>query len=216
MDRGAKMYGIINYEVFLLTGILLNLIPGADTMYIVGRSISQGRKAGVYSVFGIISGSLVHTLLVAFGLSIILTKSVLLFNTIKIAGVIYLVYLGIRMLIDKTNVNFDVATSSKLNIRKIYVQGLLTSLTNPKVSLFFIAFLPQFIDTKASGPIPFIILGLTFTITGLLWCLFIAYFSSYVTKKLRGNQKVGTVLNKITGIIFIGMGLKLLQTKAPQ
>jgi RhtB (resistance to homoserine/threonine) family protein len=210
------MYGIINYEVFLITGILLNLIPGADTMYIVGRSISQGRKAGVYSVFGIITGSLVHTLLVAFGLSIILTKSIILFNAIKIIGVIYLVYLGIRMIIDKTNVNFQANAPSKLNIRKIYMQGLLTSLTNPKVALFFIAFLPQFIDTKASSPIPFIILGLTFTITGLLWCLFIAYFSSYVTKKLRGNQKIGTVLNKITGIIFIGMGLKLLQAKAPQ
>ncbi|MGF9766653.1 LysE family translocator [Bacillus albus] len=209
------MYGIINYEVFLLTGILLNLIPGADTMYIVGRSISQGRKAGVYSVFGIITGSLVHTLLVAFGLSIILTKSIVLFNTIKVIGVIYLVYLGIKMILDKTNVAFQ-ASSNKLNIRKIYVQGLLTSLTNPKVSLFFIAFLPQFIDTKASGPMPFIILGLTFTVTGLLWCLFVAYFSSYVTKKLRGNQKVGMILNKITGMIFIGMGLKLLQTKAPQ
>ncbi|MGG0300887.1 LysE family translocator [Bacillus albus] len=209
------MYGIINYEVFLLTGILLNLIPGADTMYIVGRSISQGRKAGVYSVFGIITGSLVHTLLVAFGLSIILTKSIVLFNTIKVIGVIYLVYLGIKMIFDKTNVAFQ-ASSNKLNIRKIYIQGLLTSLTNPKVSLFFIAFLPQFIDTKASGPMPFIILGLTFTVTGLLWCLFVAYFSSYVTKKLRGNQKVGMILNKITGLIFIGMGLKLLQTKAPQ
>ncbi|MDA2451269.1 LysE family translocator [Bacillus cereus] len=209
------MYGIINYEVFLLTGILLNLIPGADTMYIVGRSISQGRKAGVYSVFGIITGSLVHTLLVAFGLSIILTKSIVLFNTIKVIGVIYLVYLGIKMILDKTNVAFQ-ASSNRLNIRKIYIQGLLTSLTNPKVSLFFIAFLPQFIDTKASGPMPFIILGLTFTVTGLLWCLFVAYFSSYVTKKLRGNQKVGMILNKITGLIFIGMGLKLLQTKAPQ
>ncbi|MCC2496822.1 LysE family translocator [Bacillus cereus] len=209
------MYGIINYEVFLLTGILLNLIPDADTMYIVGRSISQGRKAGVYSVFGIITGSLVHTLLVAFGLSIILTKSIVLFNTIKVIGVIYLVYLGIKMILDKTNVAFQ-ASSNKLNIRKIYIQGLLTSLTNPKVSLFFIAFLPQFIDTKASGPMPFIILGITFTVTGLLWCLFVAYFSSYVTKKLRGNQKVGMILNKITGLIFIGMGLKLLQTKAPQ
>ncbi|MCM3737188.1 LysE family translocator [Bacillus cytotoxicus] len=210
------MYGIINYEVFLVTGILLNLIPGADTMYIVGRSISQGRKAGVYSVFGIITGSLIHTLLVAFGLSIILTKSTILFNTIKIIGVIYLVYLGIRMMIDKTNVNFQASTSNKLNLRKIYAQGFLTSITNPKVALFFIAFLPQFIDTKASSPVSFIILGLTFTITGLLWCLFIAYFSSFVTKKLRGNEKVGMVLNKITGMIFIGMGLKLLQAKAPQ
>jgi len=209
------VYGIIHFEVFLITGILLNLIPGADTMYIVGRSISQGRKAGVFSVLGIISGSLIHTLLVAFGLSLILLKSVFLFNTIKILGVIYLVYLGIRMLLDKSNAAFRTAEVDKLNISKVYVQGILTSLTNPKVSLFFLSFLPQFIDTKASGPIPFLILGLTFTATGLLWCLFVAYFSSYVTKKLRGNQKIGMLLNKVTGIIFIGMGIKLLQIKAP-
>jgi len=129
-------------------------------------------------------------------------------------GVIYLVYLGIRMILDKSNPSFQAATDT-LNIRKIYIQGMLTSLTNPKVSMFFIAFLPQFIDTKASGPIPFLILGLTFTVTGLLWCLFVAYFSSYVTIKLRGNQRIGTVLNKLTGLIFIGMGIKLLKTKAP-
>ncbi|MEH7348490.1 LysE family translocator [Gottfriedia acidiceleris] len=209
------MYGINHFEVFLLTGILLNLIPGADTMYIVGRSISQGRKAGVSSVLGIITGSLIHTLFVAFGLSIILIKSVFLFNGIKILGVMYLVYLGIRMLLDKSNTAFQATEVDKLNIRKVYVQGILTSLTNPKVSLFFLSFLPQFIDTNASGPIPFLILGLTFTFTGLLWCLFVAFFSSYFTKKLRGNRKIGMVLNKITGIIFIGMGIKLLQTKAP-
>lgn len=210
------MYGIVNYEVFLLTGILLNLIPGADTMYIVGRSISQGRKAGVYSVFGIISGSLIHTLLVAFGLSIILTKSILVFNIIKMVGVIYLIYLGIKMLLDKTNASFSKSESQKENLRKIYIQGMLTSLTNPKVSLFFIAFLPQFIDTKSSSPIPFIILGLTFSITGLLWCLFISYFSSYVTRKIKANQRLSAYLNKITGILFIGLGLNLLRTKAPQ
>ncbi|MFF2879261.1 LysE family translocator [Gottfriedia sp. NPDC057991] len=209
------MYSINHFEVFLLTGILLNLIPGADTMYIVGRSISQGRKAGVCSVLGIITGSLIHTLFVAFGLSIILIKSVFLFNAIKILGVMYLVYLGIRMLLDKSNTAFQATEVDKLNIRKVYVQGILTSITNPKVSLFFLSFLPQFIDTNASGPIPFLILGLTFTFTGLLWCLFVAYFSSYFTKKLRGNQKIGVVLNKITGMIFIGMGIKLLQTKAP-
>lgn len=210
-----SMFGVIHFEVFLLTGILLNLIPGADTMYIVGRSISQGRTAGIYSVLGIISGSLVHTLFVAFGLSLILVKSVLLFNVIKVIGVVYLVYLGIRMILDKSNLAFQQATGTTVNKRKIYTQGLLTSLTNPKVSLFFIAFMPQFIDPNVTSPVPFLILGLTFTITGLLWCLFVAYFSSYVTKTLRGNQKVGQVLNKVTGVIFIGMGIKLLQTKAP-
>ncbi|NDI34923.1 LysE family translocator [Chengkuizengella sediminis] len=210
------MFGIINYEVFLISGILLNLIPGTDTMYIIGRSISQGKKAGIYSVLGIISGSIVHTLLVAFGLSIILTKSLILFNVIKIIGALYLIYLGIRMFSDKTNLEADTSVKHHLKAGKIYMQGILTSLTNPKVALFFIAFLPQFVDVQSSGPVSFILLGVTFTLTGLLWCLFVVYFSSYSTKKMRGNQKVANILNKITGIVFIGMGLKLIQTKAPQ
>ncbi|WP_336634944.1 LysE family translocator [Lysinibacillus fusiformis] len=208
------MFGIIHYEMFLLTGILLNLVPGADTMYIIGRSIAQGKRAGVYSVFGIITGSLIHTLLVSFGLSLILTKSIVLFTIIKVMGVIYLAYLGIKMIRDQSTIDFESSTRT-LNLRKIYIQGLFTSLTNPKVSLFFIAFLPQFIDVHASGPIPFLLLGLTFTATGLVWCLVVAYFSSYMTTKLRGNQKFGRLLNKATGILFIYMGFQLLQTKAP-
>ncbi|MEC0245847.1 LysE family translocator [Paenibacillus chitinolyticus] len=209
------MTGIINYPVFLMTGILLNLIPGADTMYIIGRSVAQGRKAGIYSVLGIITGSLVHTLLVAFGLSLVLTKSLVLFNAIKIAGVLYLVYLGVRMLLDKSGLT-PAAAQAQLNLKKVFVQGMLTSLTNPKVALFFVAFLPQFIDSNASGPLPFLILGLTFSLTGLVWCLGIAFFASVFTQKLRENERIGNLLNKITGVIFIGMGLKLLQTKAPQ
>jgi threonine/homoserine/homoserine lactone efflux protein len=95
------MFGITNYGVFLLSALLLNLTPGTDTMYILGRSISQGRKAGIYSAMGITLGGFVHTLLAAFGLSIILTKSVLLFMIIKILGAVYLVYLGINMLLAK-------------------------------------------------------------------------------------------------------------------
>jgi RhtB (resistance to homoserine/threonine) family protein len=210
------MFGIIHYEVFLLTGILINLIPGTDTLYIIGRSISQGRKAGVYSVLGIISGALIHTLLVAFGLSIILTKSILLFNLIKIAGVIYLVYLGIKMLRDKSNLEFGASGSREQQSHsKTYLQGMLTNLTNPKVSLFFLSFLPQFIDAKASGPIPFLILGLTFSFTGFIWCLCIAYFSSLLTRKLNANRRIGAYLNKITGLLFIGLGLNLLRAKAP-
>lgn len=207
------MQGIINFEVFLIAGILLNLIPGADTMYIVGRSLSQGKRAGVYSVLGITSGLVVHTLLVAFGLSIILTKSIIVFNIIKVIGVLYLVYLGIKMIIDKSTTNFDDQGTSTLNVKKIYTQGFITSITNPKVALFFIAFLPQFIDTNHSGPIPFIILGLTFACTGFLWCFFIANIATLFTKKLRGNPKASLILNKVTGVVFIAMGLKLLQTK---
>ncbi|MFT4414282.1 LysE family translocator [Fredinandcohnia humi] len=209
------MLGIINFEVFLVTAILLNLTPGTDTMYIVSRSISQGRTAGIYSALGISTGAVVHTLLAAFGLSVILMQSAFLFNFIKIVGAIYIAYLGIKMLITKSTAKAQHSLTKQSN-KKIFFQGLVTNLTNPKVALFFLAFLPQFIHTNAGifSPIPFITLGLTFTLTGGIWCLITAYFSSMVTTKLRGNSKVSTVLNRLTGIVFIAMGIQLLKTKA--
>lgn len=208
------MYGIYNFEVFLLAAILLNVTPGTDTMYIVSRSISQGRAAGIYSSLGISAGIIVHTLLAAFGLSVILMQSAFLFNLIKIIGAIYLAYLGIQMLLAKKSAKGQTPLPKQSN-KKIFLQGMVTNITNPKVALFFLAFLPQFIHTEPGvlNPVPFIILGLTFTFTGTIWCLITAYFSSIATKKLRGNPKVGTVLSRLTGIIFIAMGLKLLNTK---
>jgi threonine/homoserine/homoserine lactone efflux protein len=209
------MFGINNFEVFLVTAILLNLTPGTDTMYIVSRSISQGREAGIFSAFGITSGIVVHTLLAAFGLSVILTQSAFLFQTVKIAGAIYLAYLGIQMLMAKSKTNEQKSLPIQSN-KKIFFQGMITNVTNPKVALFFLAFLPQFIqaDAGAASPIPFIILGMTFTLTGGIWCLLTAYFSSMATTRLRKNAKAGTVLNRLTGIVFIGMGIQLLSTKA--
>lgn len=192
----------------------MNITPGTDTMYIVSRSISQGKKAGIYSVLGVSTGSLLHTFLAAIGLSVILTTSVVLFTVVKIIGAGYLVYLGIRMLIQKSS-NFQFKETKSMSIKKIYTQGLLTNVTNPKVALFFISFLPQFISGDNSyGPLPFIILGLTFVVMGTVWCLVVAIFASFATKKLRNNPKVEFILNKITGVIFIGLGIKLFQTKA--
>ncbi|MBW7455362.1 LysE family translocator [Paenibacillus sepulcri] len=208
------MVGITSFGLFLLTALLMNITPGTDTMYIVSRSVSQGKKAGIYSVLGISTGSLVHTFLAAVGLSVILTTSVVLFTIIKIIGAGYLIYLGVRMLIQKSS-NLELKDTKSMSLKKIYTQGLLTNVTNPKVALFFISFLPQFISgDNTYGPLPFIILGLSFVMTGTVWCLLVAIFSSYATKKLRNNPKVEFILNKITGIIFIGLGIKLFQTKA--
>ncbi|WP_079508718.1 LysE family translocator [Mesobacillus jeotgali] len=209
------MFGISHFEVFLMTAILLNLTPGTDTMYIISRSISQGRTAGIYSALGISAGVVVHTLLAAFGLSVILTQSAFLFTAVKIAGAIYLAYLGARMLLEKSSTHEKKSMPIQSN-KKIFFQGMVTNVTNPKVALFFLAFLPQFIhaDPGTASPIPFIILGLTFTLTGGTWSLLTAYFSSMATSKLRKNAKAGTVLNRLTGIVFIGMGISLLKAKA--
>lgn len=134
----------------------MNITPGTDTMYIVSRSVSQGRKAGIYSVLGIATGSLVHTFLAAFGLSVILTTSVVLFTAIKIIGAAYLIYLGVRMLLQKSS-DLILKDTENMSLKKIYTQGLLTNVTNPKVALFFISFLLQFVsENNTYGPLLFI------------------------------------------------------------
>jgi len=209
------MFGIENYIVFLIAGVILNLTPGSDTIYILTRSIGQGKKAGYFSVFGIVTGGLIHTVFASFGLSIILAKSALAFSIVKYCGVTYLIYLGIKMIVDKSSIFENNDTKiERLDLKKIYRQGVLTNVLNPKVALFFLAFLPQFINPDyVQGAIPFLILGLTFMTTGTIWCLFLAYSSSLITGTLRKNNKIGKVMQKLSGLIFIGLGLKLLTNK---
>jgi threonine/homoserine/homoserine lactone efflux protein len=206
------MYGIENYIGFIVAGILLNLTPGTDTMYILTRSITQGRRAGIYSVLGITSGGLIHTTFAAFCLSIILAKSALAFSIVKYIGVTYLVYLGIKMITEKNNL-FD-NKSQKIettDLFKIYRQGLITNVLNPKVALFFLSLLPQFINPHyATGPIPFLILGATFMTTGTIWCLILAYSASFITNALRDKDRIGKIMQKISGFIFILLGIKIL------
>lgn len=203
--------GINHYWVFIVSGIVLNITPGADTIYILSRSISQGKSAGVASVLGISTGGLIHTALSAFGLSIVLTQSITLFNVIKIIGAAYLVFLGIGMFRNKNNfLEKNNTTNQRISFGKIYCQGILTNVFNPKVALFFISFLPQFINaSSAHGPIPFIILGLTFFTTGTLWCLVLALSASSITKGLRNNPTISTMMQKCCGIVFFALGLKI-------
>jgi RhtB (resistance to homoserine/threonine) family protein len=205
------MGSIHHYIVFLVSGIILNVTPGADTLYVLSRSIAQGRRAGVMSVLGIMAGCLVHTSLVAFGLSYIITRSVVLFSAITYAGAAYLVYLGIRTITRRSSLfGGPVAVDQSMDAAAIFRQGFLTNLSNPKVALFFMSFLPQFIDPRAgSSPVPFLILGGTFITTGTLWCLFLAWSSSFVSERLRRNARISVVLQKACGVVFIALGLKL-------
>jgi len=208
------MTGIINYETFLLTGLLLNITPGNDTIFILSRSMAQGKRAGIMSVLGIATGSLIHTVLAAFGLSIIIAKSILAFNIIKYAGAAYLLYVGYKMLTDKTKINTDTSISENLiNLKKIYRDGVLTNVLNPKVALFFISFLPQFINPHTKNTIvPFIKLGVTFTITGTIWCLILANFASVIFSKLNQNKKLSNYVNKTCGGVLIALGIKIALT----
>ncbi len=217
------MFGIENYLGFILAAILLNLTPGTDSMYIITRSISQGQTAGFYSVLGITSGILVHTLLAALGLSVLLANSPIAFMIVKYIGAAYLCYLGLKMLLSKNsssianNLSKDKGLTSQKAVDgwQIYKQGVLTNTFNPKVALFFLAFFPQFIDASyAYGTLSFLMLGLTFATTGFIWCLCLALLASKFSKKLRENPKIESMMNKISGVVFMGLGIKLLTEKA--
>ncbi len=210
------MFGVINYEAFLLAGILLNLTPGADTLYIISRSMSNGKKAGIISALGIGTGSLVHTTFAALGLSIILSQSQLVFDTVKYLGAAYLVFLGIQMILSKGGLKIkDIQNNiNKTSMGKIYFSAVLTNVLNPKVALFYLAFLPQFIDQSYSNQfISFIVLGVTFTTTGTLWCFVIASFSSLFLRKIKENPKIKTWMDRVSGLIFISLGIKLALSK---
>lgn len=216
------MFGIENYLGFVLAAILLNLTPGSDSMYIITRSISQGQTAGFYSVLGIISGILIHTLLAALGLSVLLANSPTAFMIVKYIGASYLCYLGVKMLMSKQQPligaslqeNGKPSSAKTLDYWQIYKQGVLTNTFNPKVALFFLAFFPQFINPNyANSMVSFIILGLTFAVTGFIWCLCLALLASKFSEKLRENPAIESILNKISGVVFIGLGIKLLTEK---
>jgi len=217
------MFGIENYLGFVLAAILLNLTPGTDSMYIITRSVSQGQAAGVYSVLGITTGALVHTLFAALGLSVLLANSPTAFMLVKYIGAAYLCYLGFKMLTSKNSNSIANHLSKDQNVTnqkavdgwKIYQQGVLTNVFNPKVALFFLAFFPQFIDASYDyGMLSFLMLGLTFATTGFIWCLCLAMLAARFSTRLRENPSIETMLNRISGMVFIGLGIKLLTEKA--
>ena len=209
------MFGIINYEAFIIAVIMLSITPGADTMYILSRSISQGKKAGVLSVLGIVTGTVFHIVFATLGLSILLAKSALAFETVKYLGAAYLIFLGIKSILAKQSKDLAIdQKKQKASYTKIYFSGILTNILNPKVALFFLAFLPQFINPIYKNPsISFLALGLTFMCIGTTWCFIIVFFSSKVSESIRKNKKVKTWLDKITGGVFIALGIKLALSK---
>lgn len=204
------MADITNYYGFILAVIMLSLTPGADTVFILTKSIAGGYRQGIASVAGIVCGLFVHTTLAAFGLSVILMTSALLFNIVKIAGAAYLIYLGIMALKSKSSININTENASSFFL--VFRQGLFTNLLNPKVALFFLALLPQFVKSNAESPVPFLILGFTFIFIGSLWSLFLVWASARISNTLR-QSKFSYYLNKIAGIIFITLGLNILRLK---
>ena len=202
------MFDIVHYPLFILTAVTLNLYPGPDTLYILGRSAAQGRAAGVVSALGIGSGAVIHSLLGALGLTAVVAASAMAFSVIKWAGAAYLVYLGVSMLLAKNE--GPAKASPPQSLRRIYVQGVLTNVLNPKVALFFLALIPQFIAPGAAHPgLAFLVLGLTFVTTGTVWCLIVAVAGGVLNRLLGGGGKGGLWLKRAGGGLLAGLGLRL-------
>jgi len=205
------LFGIHHYWLFIVSGLLLNITPGQDTLYILGRSISQGRWAGGLSVLGIGTGCLIHTLAAATGLSAVLAASSQAFQVMKLLGAGYLIYLGFQMVLSRRSVLSQAEVSgSSLAGWSIYRQGILTNVLNPKVALFFLAFLPQFIEAGSPlKPVAFILLGLTFITSGTLWCLLLVWFASFFSQRLRQGGSMQSWLKRVVGALFVGLGARL-------
>jgi threonine/homoserine/homoserine lactone efflux protein len=206
----SPMLGIHDYWLFVATGLLLNLAPGQDTFYILGSSIAQGRRIGVASALGISAGCIVHTLAAAVGLSAILATSAGAFIVVKLAGAAYLVYLGIRFIMTPQGAVSSSGRIASNHAWKAFGQGIVTNVLNPKVALFFLAFLPQFIDPDSLFKIAaFLALGLTFVATGTAWCLILAVAAARVRGFFARHPKAFARLSQAAGTVFVLLGVRL-------
>jgi threonine/homoserine/homoserine lactone efflux protein len=197
--------------LFVLSALLLNITPGPDTLYILGRSAAQGGKAGAIAAFGIGAGALVHICAAALGLSAILAASATAFSIVKYIGAAYLLYVGISLIRSSGNSHAAaVAYAPSASMRNIFFQGFLTNVLNPKVALFFLAFLPQFVSADApSKPLAFLFLGAIFDVNGTIWNLGVAWSAARITQRFAPSAKFKARFNRCVGVLFVGVGLRL-------
>jgi threonine/homoserine/homoserine lactone efflux protein len=221
------MLGIHELWLFIVSGLLLNVTPGPDTAYIVGRSVQGGWRGGAAAALGIGAGCLIHVFAAGIGLSALLAASSTAFTLVKWAGAAYLCFMGVTMLLSRSHASDDAAAESvgislrQIPLRQVFWQGALTNVLNPKVALFFLAFLPQFVAAdsphKAAA---FVLLGLIFVFNGTLWCLGVAAFAARAAGRLRqsGQRQFSQVwrwINRALGGLFVYLGVRvaLLQTR---
>jgi threonine/homoserine/homoserine lactone efflux protein len=202
------MLGVQHFWLFVVSGLLLNITPGQDTLYIVTRSVAQGRRAGLWSVLGISTGSVVHTLAAAFGLSAILATSASAFTVVKFAGAGYLVFLGVKMLLERPSAASPGVEPALPHESSwgIYRAAMLTNVLNPKVALFFLAFLPQFAEpghfTEQA-----LLLGAVFVVLAILSDGTYAMISGSLGHFLRGQPRFLTAQRWVSGSVYIGLGV---------
>ncbi|MCO5400968.1 LysE family translocator [Ralstonia soli] len=216
--------GIVNLPLFMLAVFLLNVTPGPDAAYIVGRSVSQGRAAGLLSALGVSAGCCVHVLAVAFGLTAVLAASTVAFTVIKVVGAAYLIYLGGRMLLappgrddtpaDESETAEQAAAAKRPRpVKSLFMQGFLTNVLNPKVVLFFLSFFPQFVDPHANHKAAaFLALGVVFVVMSTVWNSLVAWVAASVTRRVAGKPGIKHWLDRVVGTAFVALGARLAFT----
>ncbi len=205
------MPGNASPVIFLLGALALNISPGPDMLYVISRSLEQGRRAGIVSALGIGAGTLVHTFVAAVGLSALLVSMPVAYDLVRFAGAAYLVYLGLRMFLASSTrgtVAEPVASTSDSRLRSVFRQGVTTNVLNPKVALFFLAFLPQFIDQSKGGvPLQMISLGLLFDTSGTTVNLVIATLAGHVSDSMKNRSGFSRLQKVLPACILIALGL---------
>jgi threonine/homoserine/homoserine lactone efflux protein len=213
----GELLGINELWLFVLSGLLLNVTPGPDTAYIIGRSIQLGWRGGAAAAIGICCGCLVHVFGAAIGLSALLMTSAAAFAVLKLAGAAYLLFTGFQMLLSRAAPLTEAAAQEgTVSLRRVFWQGALTNALNPKVALFFLAFLPQFVAADSPHKTAaFLALGLIFIFNGTLWCLGIAAFASKAASRIRQSGDLMLWVNRVLGGMFVYLGFRvaMLQTR---
>jgi threonine/homoserine/homoserine lactone efflux protein len=193
------------YGLFILTALALLAIPGPAVLYVVSRSIDQGRRAGIASVAGISTGTIVHVALAAVGLSSLASK--VAFDGVRYAGAAYLIFLGVRRLITRRT-DDGVEAAAPRSRRDLYTQGLVVNLTNPKTIVFIFAFIPQFVDVGAGHVwLQIVALGVTFAVLGFLSDSCYAFVAGSIADRLRGTPVIARVERWFGGTVLIGLGV---------
>jgi threonine/homoserine/homoserine lactone efflux protein len=194
---------------FIVAALVVLLIPGPGVLYIVTRSLSQGRRAGLVSVLGLSAGALVHVVAATAGLSAILLASATAFGAVKALGAGYLIYLGVRTLLSTGSSATDDATDVR-SASRLFTDGVIVSVLNPKIAVFFLAFLPQFVAADSNQkPLAFLVLGLIFIFTGTLWCLGIAAFAARAASRIRQSAGAMAWVNRLLGGLFVYLGIRV-------
>jgi threonine/homoserine/homoserine lactone efflux protein len=204
-----QMPDFANLLPFLAAALALNLTPGADMTYVIARSATQGRTAGIAASFGVAAGSFAHSLLAAFGVAALVASSETAFIAIKVGGALYLLYLAWKAIRASVHA-IALKNLPPVKTSRVFAEGALTNLLNPKVALFILAFLPQFVDpARGAVAVQILVLGLIFNIGGTTVNCIVAISAGAAASMLRGSERFARWLNRFTALVFVGLALRL-------